>query len=223
MIDRRRLVTASAAAIGAAALAPLLPATLARAADAQASIFNSTETRREGLKPFPKWTGALDKYFEERSDTAGTCADLTFNRCHYAEWYAELERQRGQDVRTQLKQINRFMNSRKYIVDPINWGVQDYWASPGEFFRRDGDCEDYAISKFLSLRAIAAPVDEMRLFIVDDLNLRVGHAIVAAYVGGEALILDNQLSIVIEARRIRHYKPIYSVNEDGWWRHQVRR
>jgi len=223
MIDRRRLVATSAAAVGAAALAPLLPATGAHAAGAEPSIFNSTETRRDGLKPFPKWTGALGKYFEERKDTPGTCADLSFNRCHYAEWYAELERLRGQDVNGQIKQVNRFMNTHKYIVDPINWGVQDYWASPGEFFRRNGDCEDYAISKFLSLRAIEAPVDDMRLFIVDDLNLRVGHAIVAAYVGGAALILDNQLSIVIEARRIRHYKPIYSVNEDGWWRHQVQR
>jgi predicted transglutaminase-like cysteine proteinase len=209
-----------AAAAGAAGVG-LLGAGEARA-KAVPSIFNSTEIRREGLKPFPKWRGALDKYFEERKDEPGSCADLSFNRCHYMEWFTELERLRDKNAKTHLKQINRFMNRHKYIVDSINWGVLDYWASPGEFFRRHGDCEDYSIAKFLSLRALETAVDDLRIFIVDDLNLRIGHAVLAAYLGGKVLILDNQLSIVVEARRIHHYKPIYSLNETGWWRHRPR-
>ena len=42
------------------------------------------------------------------------------------------------------------MNRSPYIVDPINWGVKDYWESPGQFFSRKGDCEDYAIAKYLT-------------------------------------------------------------------------
>jgi predicted transglutaminase-like cysteine proteinase len=214
-IDRRAfLVNGAVAAAGS-----LLGAGEARATGAP-SIFNSTEKRKEGLKPFPKWRGALDKYFEERKDEPGSCSDLSFNRCHYVEWFTELERVKGKNAKTQLKEINRFMNGHKYIVDPINYGVQDYWASPGEFFHRHGDCEDFSIAKFLSLRALDTPLDDMRVFIVDDLNLRIGHAVLAAYLGGKVLILDNQLSIVVEARRIRHYKPIYSLNETGWWRHR---
>ena len=105
------------------------------------SIFNSVETRKEGLRPFPKWNGALEKYFEERVDTPGSCADVQFNRCHYLEWQAEIDRLRDRDAKTQLKEINKFMNTHRYIVDPVNWGVLDYWASPGEFFQRQGDCE----------------------------------------------------------------------------------
>ena len=186
------------------------------------SIFNSTETRKEGLKPFPKWSGSLDKYFEERKDVPGSCTDLEFNRCHYQEWFAELDRLRGASTKTQLKDINRFMNRRRYIVDPVNWGVLDYWASPGEFFQRNGDCEDYSIAKFLSLRALEVDVDDMRIFVLNDLNLRVAHAILAVYTGNDVMILDNQLSIMVKARRIRHYQPIYSVNETGWWKHRPR-
>lgn len=184
------------------------------------SIFNTTETRKEGLVPFPKWNGALEKYFEERIDAPGTCADPVLNRCHYEEWQAELDRLRDRDPKTQMKEINRFMNTHRYIVDPINWGVLDYWASPGEFFRRQGDCEDYAIAKFLSLRVLELPADDMRIVILNDLNLRVAHAILVVYIDSEPMVLDNQLSIMIEARRIRHYQPIYSVNETGWWKHK---
>lgn len=218
-LGRRRLLGGCLAAAAALPLAAVFPGPAAAAWTP--SIFNSTEKPKKGLKPFPKWRGALDKFYEERRDEAGTCADLSFNRCHYREWFGEMERLRGQNLKTQLKNINRFMNNHKYIVDSINWGIKDYWASPGEFFQRNGDCEDYAIAKFLSLRAMEVEADELRLYIVDDLNLRVGHAILAVYAGRKVFILDNQLSIVVQAKRIRHYKPIYSLNEDGWWRHRV--
>ena len=43
-----------------------------------------------------------------------------------------------------------FFNSVKYSDDKDIYGINDYWASPYEFLARDrGDCEDYAIAKFL--------------------------------------------------------------------------
>ena len=56
--------------------------------------------------------------------------------------------------------------------------------------------------------------------VVRDLNLKIGHAILAAYVDGKIYILDNQIKQVISAKTIRHYRPIYSVNEGGWWLHK---
>lgn len=218
-IERRRfLVGAGAFGLGCGVVGGLG----LRSAEAMPDpgIFNSVETRKEGLKPFPKWNGALEKYFEERMDTPGSCTDVQFNRCHYLEWQAELDRLRGRDPKSQMKEINKFMNSHRYIVDPVNWGVLDYWASPGEFFRRQGDCEDYAIAKYLSLKILELPADDMRVVILNDLNLRVAHAILAIYIDSKVWVLDNQLSIMIEARRIRHYQPIYSVNETGWWKHK---
>ena len=57
------------------------------------------------------------------------------------------------------------------------------------------------------------------VLVVQDLNLKVGHAILAAYVSEKVFILDNQIKPVAPAETIRHYAPMYSVNEESWWLH----
>jgi predicted transglutaminase-like cysteine proteinase len=112
------------------------------------------------------------------------------------------------------------MNRARYITDLVNWGTQDYWATASEFFWKDGDCEDYAIAKYLSLKALGFAQDSLRVVVVQDLNLKIPHAILVVYLDGKALLLDNQVGTVIEAERVRHYRPIYSVNETAWWLHR---
>lgn len=186
-------------------------------------LFNSTEKRKEGLKPFPKWTGALEKYFDERKNVDGGCEAKEFNRCHFKQWQIIVDAVQGKSVKEQINAINSYMNKYEYIVDPINWGVKDYWASPGEFFDKFGDCEDYAIAKYLSLKMLGVDPNIMRIVIVMDLNLKVLHAVLGVYADDEIYILDNQLSIVVKSNIIKHYKPIFSVNESGWWKHKVKR
>jgi predicted transglutaminase-like cysteine proteinase len=60
----------------------------------------------------------------------------------------------------------------------------------------------------------------MRIVVVDDLNLRIPHAILVVYLGERAYILDNQISRVVPAEVVNHYKPIYSINEQAWWLHR---
>ena len=50
------------------------------------------------------------------------------------------------------------------------------------------------------------------------MNLRIAHAILSVYYKGKILLLDNQIAQVVDSRNVRHYQPIYSVNENGWWR-----
>lgn len=112
------------------------------------------------------------------------------------------------------------MNKAPYMVDKMNYGVKDYWATPGQFFAKFGDCEDYAITKFLSLRALDVPSNIMRVVILKDLNLKIGHAILAITIDDKTYVLDNQIKRVVPATKIRHYKPIFSLNEEGWWLHR---
>ena len=58
------------------------------------------------------------------------------------------------------------------------------------------------------------------LVVLQDINLAVAHAILVVEFKGKSLVLDNQIGQIVDAKRIRHYKPIYSVNEAGWWRHK---
>jgi predicted transglutaminase-like cysteine proteinase len=70
------------------------------------------------------------------------------------------------------------------------------------------------------LRTLGYTVEELRIVVVEDLYLNIGHAILAVYLGGESYILDNQLRRVVEHSVIRHYKPYYSMNENSWWLHK---
>ncbi len=120
----------------------------------------------------------------------------------------------------QLSAVNRFFNRAPYVLDPVNWGVPDYWASPGQFAAKDGDCEDYAIAKYLALRRLGVPAQAMRVVVLEDRNLKTDHAVLAVRdPKGRIWILDNQTPIVVQAERIRHYRPVYSINEEAWWLH----
>jgi len=191
---------------------------------AQPSFFGSTETRSKNMKPFKKWTGALARFSAEKAkEEQGSCESTAFNYCHYQEWQKFLKGLEGKDKWDQILSVNRFMNSRRYITDPRNWGKKDYWATPIEFMKRFGDCEDYSISKYASLKQLGFTDDEMRLAAVKDLNLKVGHAILIVWHGGKTWLLDNQIKRVVETETVRHYKPVFSINETAWWRHRAKK
>lgn len=190
------------------------------ATPASAELFGTQEFRSTNLAPFPKWTGALERYFDERKLGEGPCEITLFNRCQFQEWKRFLTALEGRTRMAQLVEVNQFMNQHRYILDPINWGMPDYWATPGQFLQKDGDCEDYAISKFMSLRALGFDNDQMRIVVLEDLNLRVMHAILVVYMNSRALVLDNRVQQLVPAEIIYHYKPIYSVNEESWWMHR---
>ncbi|MEX1036147.1 MAG: transglutaminase-like cysteine peptidase [Sneathiella sp.] len=179
-------------------------------------LFGYQATPYSGLKPFPKWRKVLDTY----KDEPGECVPNKYNRCAYQKWAALIEEWRLLSKERQLEKVNRHMNLFRYILDPINWGVRDYWEIPKEFFARFGDCEDYAIVKYFTLRALGWPAEDMKIVVLQDINLGVAHAILVVDFKGKSLVLDNQIGQIVDAKRIRHYQPIYSVNEMGWWRHK---
>jgi predicted transglutaminase-like cysteine proteinase len=60
----------------------------------------------------------------------------------------------------------------------------------------------------------------MRIVVRQDLNLKILHAVLVVYLDGQPLILDNQIKQVVHASRLRHYKPIYSINQKNWRLHR---
>nr|WP_279347251.1 transglutaminase-like cysteine peptidase [Govania unica] len=145
-------------------------------------------------------------------------------RCRQDDLKDLLSKLAGRPRSEQIVAINHFMNLAPYVTDMVNWGVPDYWATTREFMQKDGDCEDYAIAKYFSLKALGVPADSMRIVIVEDMNLKTPHAVLAVYEAGAdkgvPLILDNQLPGPVKASSILHYKPIYSINESAWWYHR---
>jgi len=197
------------------------PATqVAKGTSAPALLFGSREKQSRNLKPFPKWTGVLNRYFADKDLPKTDCESSKFNDCHLADWQAFLDGIKNEDKAKQISDVNEYMNNVSYINDPKNYQIPDHWATPGQFFNKNGDCEDYAIAKFMSLRALGFTNDEMRIVVLQDLNLKIPHAVLAVYLDGQPQLLDNQIKKVVPAKSVFHYKPIYSMNEESWWLHK---
>lgn len=185
------------------------------------NLFDYQETKLEGIKPFPQWQGVIEKQRASGEGRLPPCDSNEINRCAPAQqaWNKLITELRPLKRGRQLIDLNKRINNARYILDPINWGREDYWASPVQFFNKDGDCEDFSIVKYFALLELGWPADEMRIVVVHDNNLDIPHAVLAVRFKDKEFILDNQIDAVVQHHRIRHYRPIYSVNHNAWWRH----
>lgn len=195
--------------------------TFSHSALAFQSYFINREVQSDNIEMFTKWTDVLARYNSASLTLEDICdEDERYTPCKLKDWKRGLEALLGKPVMEQLDGVNRLVNAYPYIEDIVNWGIEDYWETPYEFQLKSGDCEDYAISKYMSLRALGISGDKMRIEIVQDLNLGgVIHAILIVFADDKVYVLDNQIKQVMLAVDIYHYKPIYSINESHWWRH----
>jgi len=120
-----------------------------------------------------------------------------------------------------LEKTNDFFNSRIIFVNDIDlWGVQDYWATPIEFLcRKSGDCEDFAIAKYFTLRAMGMPDEKLNITYVKALQYGIAHMVLAYYShpGAEPLILDNLVDVISPASKRTDLMPVFSFNAAGLW------
>lgn len=181
-----------------------------------AGLFGYQENERSNLKLFPQWLSVLERNLKEQTPE-GNCESQKLDQCHLRNWLAFLKGLRGLPAIEQIRQVNQYANQHEYILDIDNYGVEDYWATPREFLYNNGDCEDYAITKMLSLKMLGFNMDAIRLVVLQDTNLRVAHAVLAIDTGKDVLIMDNQIDEVVSHRHILHYVPVYAVNEKHWW------
>ena len=134
-------------------------------------------------------------------------------------WRGLVREQDGEAWPRRLDRVNRAINRVTYRDDAENWGRIDYWAAPEEFFVRGGDCEDYAIAKYHSLKGLGFPVGELRLLILWDRQRAIAHAVLAVGPTGDELILDNVRDDVLPLAALPHYQIHYSLNEETVLRH----
>lgn len=175
------------------------------------ALFGSDERKSANLKPFTKWTQMFDRFDASMQTDAGI---RTIDKLK-----ADLDGLQGQPLRVMAQQVDRIMNRVPYIEDSKNWGKSDYWATPVEFLTRGGDCEDFAIAKYTALRALGVPEERLRIAIVHDIAKDTPHAILIVYADEGAMILDNQSRVTRFADSVDNYRPIFSINRQGWWLH----
>lgn len=197
---------------------------------ADPSFFASIETRSADLTPVAKWRAVLDRYASDRTGTCAVgavCPDRAWPERDWPErawperaWSELVAALRPLAPTAQLQRVTAALNATAYVSDRANWGVSDYWQTPAEFLARGGDCEDFAIAKYLALREAGWAAEDLRIAVVTDERRDVAHAVLIASHAGRAWVLDNLNDDVIEARAVHHYRPVFSVSETAWWWHR---
>lgn len=139
------------------------------------------------------------------------------------QWRDAVASAEGLAEREKINKINDFFNRKIVFVDDIEvWGKTDYWATPLESLGRGrGDCEDFAIAKYVSLRSLGVPLDKLRLTYV---RAQFGggsqaHMVLAYYPSprAEPLILDNLIGDILPASQRNDLFPVFSFNSQGLW------
>jgi predicted transglutaminase-like cysteine proteinase len=122
--------------------------------------------------------------------------------------------------RNELSADNIFWNRVPFISDKAHWGIDDYWATPVEMLGSNGgDCEDYSIGKYFTLKKLGIPVQKLRIVYVRALSRNEPHMVLAYYPEPDAdpLILDNLTNEILPASKRTDLDPIFSFNDDDLW------
>lgn len=119
-----------------------------------------------------------------------------------------------------LNQVNDFFNRVRFRSDFEHWGREDYWATPVEMLATNaGDCEDYSIAKYFTLKELGVDPGKLQITYVKALTLNQAHMVLAYYANPDAepLILDNLDKSIRPASEREDLLPVYSFNAEGLW------
>lgn len=119
-----------------------------------------------------------------------------------------------------LQRVNDFFNQLRFVSDKIHWKKNDYWATPIEFLSTNGgDCEDFALAKYFTLRELGVSDKKLRLTYVKAIRLNQAHMVLSYFEtpSSEPLLLDNLDKEIRRASKRRDLVPVYSFNGKGLW------
>jgi predicted transglutaminase-like cysteine proteinase len=165
-----------------------------------------------------KWQGVERRLDDERVQLALCEGDP--DRCAAPaalQFLAIVGEGKARDGRARLGEINRAINlAIRPMSDLAQWGEIDVWSSPLVTFSHGaGDCEDYAIAKYVALRQAGISPDDLRIVIMRDTIHGEDHAVAAARLDGHWLTLDNRRMAMIEDANVRNYRPLFVIDQHG--------
>jgi len=165
---------------------------------------------------FEKWSHALVEITRElealkRCRTSETCpAD--------AQRLIDLSAEgAGRNDRARVGLINRAVDlAITPTSDEAQWGTPDHWSAPFETLRSGrGDCEDYAIVKYLALLEAGISKDDIKIVVLKNVFPNEDHAVLAVRVDGEWLILDNRTLTLVRDMDLTRAIPEFVLDQEG--------
>ena len=135
-------------------------------------------------------------------------------------WYQLINGYNDARALEKLELVNNFFNQLAFVNDSELWGQEDYWATPLQMISSNGgDCEDYSIAKYFTLRKMGIPEERMRLTYVKALQLDQAHMVLTYFPtpDSEPLILDNLVTDIRLSSERTDLLAVYSFNGNGLW------
>ncbi len=135
-------------------------------------------------------------------------------------WQDLMKTNRADSDWDKLNLVNKFFNNIRYTSDEEHWNQRDYWATPIEMLATNGgDCEDYSIAKYFTLKELGIPMEKLRITYVIATSINQPHMVLAYYEtpDAEPLILDNLKDRIQSASARSDLEPVYGFNGDGLW------
>jgi predicted transglutaminase-like cysteine proteinase len=164
-----------------------------------------------------KWDGVVAEIRAERGVLDRCRANATSCPPAAARFLAIVASGRSRDGLGRLGEINRAVNlSVRPMSDLAQYGVVDRWTSPLKTLAAGaGDCEDYAIAKYVALQRAGVEENDLRLVIVRDTALQLDHALVAARLDGRWRMLDNRRMTMVADTDMADVIPLFVLGHDG--------
>jgi predicted transglutaminase-like cysteine proteinase len=201
----------------AAKLAALEPAEPATSVSPIAEPFGLAALGVNGGDVLARWN-AVRAQIGTESEILARCRDGG-QPCPIAaqSFLAIIAQGHAQTGRARIGVINRAINlAIEPMSDLAQWGVPDRWSPPLETFATGrGDCEDYAIAKYVALTAAGVAAEDVKLVIVHDTAANEDHAVAAVRLDGHWVVLDNRWLRLVADRDMREAVPLFVLDGDG--------
>ena len=162
-----------------------------------------------------KWSQVRDEVAQDAIVLAG-CRSVP-QTCPTAarRFLALIDSAKGKDGRALLGEINRAVNLAIRNVSDLKQHGTDVWSSPlATFASGQGDCEDYAIAKYLALRESGIATENLRLVVVQS-RRGSAHAVLAVRLDDRWLLLDNTTLVLVPDHERTDYRPLIAFGAEA--------
>lgn len=176
---------------------------------APASAFSADGILRKApIETLPQWQRVLRHDTIEKSSRQSK---------QYQNWQQFTASLRGEPKLRQMMRVDLWFKKFPQKIDSWAYGSEDYWASPAEFLARGGDCEDYAIIKYMTLKQLGFHPKDMRIAMVYDVYSGTDHAYLIVTHDGVDYVLDNREKMTVARFMEKRYRMHFTFNELGVW------
>lgn len=210
-------IWAAAWLLGALAQVGSAPAALA-----QSSFAAYSEIGLSAEAPFPKWQLVRERIGAEAAAVERCLNGPECDSSAADEIARRIDGLRSDPQLAQAETVHRLINGRPYREDRRQFGRSDVWQAPFAFWRQGGDCEDYAIAKYMALRALGFSPEQLRLTVLTSPLRGEVHAVLLIEIEGAWYVADNLKQSLRPIEKYDGWKPVYSVSDAGVWRYVAR-